>query len=79
MEEIKELFQATATLFGHLFVSFAWVIILLACVALIFAAPILAVAGVYKVICLICHMAFCWEIPIIIGAIIVEAVVLICT
>ena len=79
MKEIKELFQATATLFGHLFVSFAWVIILLACVALIFAAPILAVAGIYKVICLICHMAFCWEIPIIIGAMIVEAVVLICT
>lgn len=79
MKEIRELFQTTATLFGHLFVSFAWVIILLACVALIFAAPILAVAGVYKVICLICHMAFCWEIPIIIGAIIVEAVVLICT
>lgn len=79
MEEIRELFQVTATLFGHLFVSFAWVIILLACVALIFAAPILAVAGVYKVICLICHMAFCWEIPVIIGAIFVEAFVLICT
>lgn len=67
MKEIKELFQATATLFGHLFVSFAWVIILLACVALVLSLPIFVVAGIYKIGCLILHVAFSWDIPIIIG------------
>lgn len=79
MKELKELVNATLALTGYLFGLLMWGIMILACVALVFAAPILAVAGVYKVICLICHMAFCWEIPIIVGAIIDEAVVLICT
>ena len=67
MKEFKELIHATLTLAGYLFALLAWGIMILACVALVFAAPILVVAGVYKIICLIGHVAFSWDIPIIIG------------
>lgn len=68
MKEFKELIHATLTLAGYLFGLLMWGIMILACVALVFTVPILAVAVVYKIICLIGHVAFTWEIPIIIGA-----------
>ena len=68
MKEFKELIHATLTLTGYLFGLLMWGIMILACVALVFTAPILVVAGVYKIICLIGHVAFSWDIPIIIGA-----------
>lgn len=68
MNEFKELIHATLTLAGYLFGLLMWGIMILACVALVFTAPILVVAGVYKIICLVGHVAFTWDIPIIIGA-----------
>lgn len=68
MKEFKELVHATLTLAGYLFGLLVWGIMILACVALVFTAPILVVAGVYKIFCLIGHVAFSWDIPIIIGA-----------
>ena len=67
MKEFKELIHATLTLAGYLFGLLMWGIMILACVALVLAAPILVVAGVYKIICLIGHAAFSWDIPILIG------------
>lgn len=67
MKEFKELIHATLTLFGYLFALLAWGIMILACVALVFTVPILIVAGVWKIICLIGHVAFSWDIPILIG------------
>ncbi len=67
MKEFKELIHATLTLAGYLFGLLMWGIMILACVALVFTAPILVVAGVYKIICLVSHMTFSWDIPIIIG------------
>lgn len=68
MKEFKELIHATLTLAGYLFGLLMWGIMILACVALVFTVPILVVAGVYKIICLIGHVAFSWDIPITIGA-----------
>jgi len=68
MKEFKELIHATLTLAGYLFGLLMWGVLILACVALVFTAPILVVASVYKIICLIGHTAFSWDIPIIIGA-----------
>lgn len=67
MKEFKELIHATLTLAGYLFGLLMLGIMILACVALVFTVPILVLAGVYKIICLIGHVAFTWEIPIIIG------------
>lgn len=67
MKELKELIHATLTLAGYLFGLLMWGIMILLCVALVFTVPILVVAGVYKIICLIGHVAFTWEIPIVIG------------
>ena len=67
MKEFKELIQATLTLVGYLGAMLVWVFMLLLCVAIVLSLPILVVAGVYKIVCLICHMVFCWEIPILIG------------
>lgn len=67
MKEFRELIHATLTLFGYLFALLAWGIMILACVALVFTVPILIVAGVWKIICLIGHVAFSWDIPILIG------------
>ena len=67
MKELKELIHATLALTGYLFGLLMWGIMILLCVALVFTAPILVVAGVYKIICLIGHVAFSWDIPIIIG------------
>lgn len=71
MKEFKELIHATLTLAGYLFGLLMWGIMILACVALVFTVPILVVAVVYKIICLIGHVAFTWEIPIIGAAFIV--------
>lgn len=68
MKEFKELIHATLALSGYLFGLLMWGAMILACVTLVFTAPILVVAGVYKIICLIGHVAFSWDIPIIIGA-----------
>ena len=67
MKEFKELVQATLALTGYLFGMLIWVIAIIACVALVLAFPIFAVAGIYKIGCLILHVAFSWDIPIIIG------------
>ena len=67
MKECKELIHATLTLFGYLGALLVWVFMILLCVALVLSLPIFIVAGVYKIICLICHMTFCWDIPILIG------------
>ena len=67
MKEFKELIQATLALFAYFGALLLWVITLLLCVAIVLSLPIFIVAAVYKIICLICHMAFCWEIPILIG------------
>lgn len=61
---------------GYLFALLAWGIMILACVALVFAVPILAVAGVWKIVCLAGHIVFSWDIPIIIGAAFVALFVL---
>lgn len=67
MHELKELIHATLALFGYLGALLVWAFMFLLCVAMVLSLPILVVAGVYKIICLICHMVFCWEIPILIG------------
>lgn len=67
MKECKELIKATLTLVGYLGALLVWVFMILLCVAMVLSLPIFIVAGVYKIICLICHMVFCWEIPILIG------------
>ena len=67
MKELKEFIHATLALAGYLFGLLAWGVLVVACVALVLTVPILAVAGVYKIICLIGHVAFSWDIPIIIG------------
>lgn len=67
MKEFRELIHATLTLVGYLLALLAWGIMILACVALVFTVPILIVAGVWKIICLIGHVAFSWDIPILIG------------
>ena len=67
MKEIKELAQATVALVGHLIGMMFWMAAILALVTVLLSLPIFIVAGIYKVICLVCHMAFGWEIPIIIG------------
>lgn len=67
MEELKELIKATLTLFGYLGALLVWFIAILLCVAVVLSLPIFIVAAVYKIICLICHMAFSWEVPILIG------------
>lgn len=67
MKEFKELIHATLALTGYLFGALVWLIVIIACVALVLAFPIFAVAAVYKIGCLILHVAFSWDIPIIIG------------
>ena len=67
MYEFKELVQATLALAGYLFALLIWLIAIMACVALVLSLPIFAVAGIYKIGCLILHVAFSWDIPIIIG------------
>lgn len=67
MKEFKELIHATLALAGYLFALLIWVIAIMACVALVLSLPIFAVAAVYKIGCLILHVAFSWDIPIIIG------------
>ncbi len=67
MKEIKELAQATVTLVGYLIGMMFWVAAILALVAVVLSLPIFIVAGIYKVICLIGHVTFSWDIPIIIG------------
>ena len=67
MKEIKELIHATLALAGYLFGLLIWVIAIIACVALVLSLPIFVVAGIYKIGCLILHVAFSWDIPIIIG------------
>lgn len=67
MKEFKELIHATLTLAGYLFGLLMWGIMILLCVALVLSLPIFAVAGIYKIICLIGHVAFSWDVPIIIG------------
>lgn len=67
MKEIKELAQATVTLGGYLIALLIWLIAIMACVALVLSFPIFVVAGIYKIGCLILHVAFSWDIPIIIG------------
>ena len=67
MEEFKELIKATLTLVGYLLGLLVWVMAILALVAVLISFPIFIVAAVYKIICLICHMAFSWEVPILIG------------
>lgn len=67
MKEFKELIQATLTLAGYLGALLVWAFMILLCVAIVLSLPIFIVAAVYKIICLICHMVFCWEIPILIG------------
>ena len=67
MHEFKELIHATLTLVGYLGALLIWVLLILLCVAIVLSLPIFIVAAVYKIICLICHMVFCWEIPVLIG------------
>lgn len=67
MKEFKELIHATLVMAGYLFGLLMWAMAILALVAVLISFPILVVAAVYKIICLICHMVFCWEIPILIG------------
>ena len=67
MKEFKELIHATLVMVGYLFGLLIWAMAILALVAVLISFPIFAVAAVYKIICLICHMAFKWEIPILIG------------
>lgn len=67
MKEFKELIHATLALVGYLGALLVWVLMILLCVAVVLSLPIFIVAGIYKVICLVCHMAFSWDIPIIIG------------
>lgn len=67
MKEFKELVHATLALTGYLFGALVWLIVIMACVALVLSLPIFAVAAVYKIGCLILHVAFSWDIPIIIG------------
>ena len=67
MHEFKELIHATLALVGYLFALLIWLIATIACVALVLAFPIFVVAAVYKIGCLILHVAFSWDIPIIIG------------
>ena len=67
MKEFKELVHATLALAGYLFGMLVWVIMIIACVALVLSLPIFVVAAVYKIGCLILHVAFSWDIPIIIG------------
>lgn len=67
MKELKELIHATLALAGYLFGLLMWGIMILLCVALVLSLPIFIVAAVYKIGCLILHVAFSWDIPIIIG------------
>lgn len=67
MKAFKELIHATLALAGYLIGCAVWVIVICACVALVLAFPIFAVAAVYKIGCLILHVAFSWDIPILIG------------
>lgn len=64
---LKKLIHATLALSGYLFAMLIWVIAIVLCVALVLSFPIFAVAAVYKIGCLILHVAFSWDIPIIIG------------
>ena len=64
MPEFKELVQATLVLMGYLVGWVLWAIMILLCVVLVVSLPIFAMAGIYKIICLICHMTFRWEFPI---------------
>lgn len=76
MKEFKELIHATLTLVGYLFGMLMWGIMILACAALVLSFPIFVVAGIYKIGCLILHVAFSWDIPIIIGVAFVAIFVL---
>lgn len=67
MHELKELVHATLALTVYLFAMLMWVIAICACVALVLSLPIFVVAAVYKIGCLILHVAFSWDVPIIVG------------
>lgn len=67
MEDFKELIHVTLALVGYFGALLVWVLMILLCVAIVLSLPIFIVAGIYKVICLIGHVAFSWDIPIIIG------------
>ncbi len=64
---MRELLSATFGLIGKLAVVMAWTVVLTLCIALVIIFPIAVIAGVYWLICLVCHLVFNWYVPIIIG------------
>ena len=64
MKELKELVQTTLGLAVYLVAMLIWCIAFLACIALVISLPIIIVAGIYGLVCVVCHMAFSWDFPI---------------
>ena len=64
VREIKEMIHIIFDVIGHLVVAVLWFAVICVCIALVVATPVLVVAGMYKVICLVCHMTFTWTVPI---------------
>lgn len=67
MNSIKELFMATAEVVARMAIAIAMVVCIIFSVAVIVACPILIVAGLFFVVCLIAHITFSWYIPVMIG------------
>lgn len=67
MHELKDLIHTTLALSRYLFAMLIWVIAIVFCVALVLSLPIFVVAAVYKIGCLILHVTFSWDVPILVG------------
>ena len=67
---MRELLSATFGLIGKLAVVMAWTVVLTLCIALVIIFPMVAIAGVYWLVCLAFSLVFNWSVPIILGLIV---------
>ena len=64
-----ELLAITFELICNLAIVMVWSFILVLCMALVVIFPMVAIAGVYWLICFAFHLVFNWYVPIILGLI----------